>query len=287
MSVLVVGGIFREILDGDSTPRPRMGGSGLTAAIIAARLGAQTTLASYVGADDAEAVFALLDAAGVDRSAVSVLPGASGTFVFPASNISGHPWPIYRPAEAVPQGQPPSLVAADVALVFGMPDFDAVAAGWLDRVSDALLVWDRQGWMSRARDWRGAAQLAPRRKLYVANLDEACEEFAAPSADMAFARLPPEGFAAAIVKRGAEGCTVIEAESEAVGVAGFPVDVRSTIGSGDAFAGALTSGLEEGSALVEAARRANAAASAFLHAGGDPLAEGLVERVDLLLQRIN
>lgn len=280
MSVLVVGGIFREVLDADSTPRPRMGGSGLTAAIVAARLGAQTKLASYVGAEDAEAVFAMLDTANVDRVAIAVLPGASGTFVFPTKERAGQPWPMYRPAEAVPASLP-SAGSADVALIFGIPDIDAIQAGSLMLGADGLLVWDRQGFLSRARDWRGAAALEPRRKVYLANLDEAQEEFPASSAEETVAQLPPAGFAAAVVKCGAHGCIVIE--SERTNVPGFPVDVHSTIGSGDAFAGALAAGLDSGLKLASAARRANAAAAAFLEAG-DALAEGFVERVAELVE---
>lgn len=279
MSVLVVGGIFREVRDADSTPRPRMGGSGLTAAIVAARLGAQTKLASYVGTEDAEAVFAMLDTADVDRAAIAVLPGASGTFVFPTKESAEQPWPMYRPAEAVPASVP-SAGGADVALVFGIPDIDAIQAGWLKLDAAGVLVWDRQGFLSRARDWRGAAALEPRRKVYLANLGEAQEEFPASSAEETVAQLPPVGFTAAVVKRGARGCIVIE--SGHTDVSGFSVDARSTIGSGDAFAGALSAGLDAGLTLVDAARRANAAAAAFLVAG-DALVEGFVDRVEELL----
>ena len=279
MSVLVVGGIFREIRDADSTPRPRMGGSGLTAAIVASRLGAHTKLASYVGAEDSETVFAMLDTAHVDRAAIAVMPGASGTFVFPTKETAEHPWPMYRPAEAVPTG-PRTACRADVALVFGIPDLDAVHAGWLGLDHNDVLLWDRQGFLSRARDWRGAAALAPRRKLYLANLAEAREEFPAPSPEETLAHLPPPGFAAAIVKRGANGCMVIE--SDYIEVSGFPVEIGSTIGSGDAFAGALAAGIDAGLTLADAARQANAAAAAFLEAG-DALAEGFVERLAELI----
>jgi sugar/nucleoside kinase (ribokinase family) len=279
MTVLVVGGIFREILDGDASPRPRMGGSGLTAAIIAARLGAETLLASYVGEEDADAVHAMLDTAGVDRSAVAVLPGASGTFVFPAENRDDpRPWPMYRPADAVPR-EIPALATAEMILAFGLPDFDPIAEGWLDRIAkDSTLIWDQQGWMSRARDSHAATRLAPHFKLYLANLDEARQEFQAELVDTTLRSLPPPGYDAAVVKRGPEGCTVITADDRQIeSIPGFPLEVSSTIGSGDAFAGALAATLATDD-LVASARAANAVAAAFLLTGGDPLDPALLDR---------
>jgi ribokinase len=280
MKLLVVGGIFREILDGDASPKMRMGGSGLTAAIVAARLGAETSLASYVGDEDAGAVHAMLKAAGVEHSALAVLPGASGTFVFPTENPNDpRPWPMYRPAEAVPS-EIPELSNADVILAFGIPDFDPIAQGWLNQVPEgASLIWDQQGWMSRARDSRAAANLPPRSKLYLANLDEAREEFPAESVDATFDSLPPPGYHAAVVKRGAEGCTVITpgTRPQIESIPGFSLSVSSTIGSGDAFAGALAATLAT-SDVAAAARTANALAAAFLLCDGDPLDPVLLDR---------
>lgn len=280
MKLLVVGGIFREILDGDASPKTRMGGSGLTAAIVAARLGAETSLASYVGDEDADTVHAMLNAVGVEHSALAILPGASGTFVFPAENPNDpRPWPMYRPAEAVPSDIP-QLSNADMILVFGIPDFDPVAQGWLDRLpKHAGLIWDQQGWMSRARDSRAAANLPPRSKLYLANLDEARQEFPAESTDATLGSLPPAGYDAAVVKRGPHGCTVITpgARPRMVDIPGFSLSVSSTIGSGDAFAGALAATLAP-SDVVMAARTANAVAAAFLLCDGDPLDPALLDR---------
>ena len=279
MTVLIVGGIFREILAADTARRIRMGGSGLTAALVSARLGAKTTLASYVGDEDAATVFALLDTVVVDRSPVAVLPGASGTFLFPSEEDPMRPWPMYRPAEAVPEPSPLAL-RSDVSVVFGIPDFDAIDAGWLGLDGDDALLWDRQGFLSRARDWRSAAALAPAQKIYLANLTEAREEFPAASATESLALLPPAGFSAAVVKRGPEGCTVIEAGT--LDVPGFPVEDRPTIGSGDAFAGGLAAALDRGVGLVDAARQANAAAATFLETG-NALADHYVDRVNELV----
>lgn len=285
-SVTVIGGIFREILNGDTNPQPRLGGSGLTAAIIAARFGARTTLVSYVGDEDASATVAMLETAGVEHS-LAILPGASGTFVFPTEREAGaRPWPMYRPAEAVPESSP-AIPEADIYALFGMPDSDAVAAAWLDGLPvEATLLWDRQGWLSRARDCRAAGALPPQHKLYLANIDEALEEFPAENVPASLARLPPADYAAAVVKQGRHGCTVIDVstgERRAFRIDGFPLHVTSTIGSGDAFAGALVAGLAAGRPLEQAALLGNAAAAVLLGAGGDPLTDGLPEQARTLV----
>jgi sugar/nucleoside kinase (ribokinase family) len=236
---------------------------------------------SFVGDEDAATVAALLDAAGVDRSSIVVLPGASGTFVFPTQADDRHPWPMYRPAEAAPHTTAHPPVRADVVLVFGMPDFDALAAGWVAPGPQDVLVWDRQGFLSRTRDCRPAAALAPQRKIYLANLEEALEEFPAETTEETLTQLPPTGFAAAVIKRGPDGCLVID-RCNSIAVSGFPVDARSTIGSGDAFAGALAAGIDAGLALDEAAWRGNAAAAAFLEFD-DPIDARLPERAGALV----
>jgi ribokinase len=284
IDVVVIGGVFREVLDGDTNPRRRLGGSGLVAAIISARLGARTALTSFVGEEDVAAVEAMLDVATVDRSNLVTLPGASGTFVFPSQG--SRPWPMYRPAEAVPANLP-AIDLAHVYVVFGMPDLDPAASGWLDHLSkESTLLWDRQGWLSRARDHLRVAQLPPTHKVYIANEDEALADFNARTIEELLSSLPPLDFQWAVVKRGRDGCIVVERTADEDSVsseAGFPIDTSDTIGSGDAFAGALAAGIAAGASVREAASVANAAASSFLKLGCDPLASELPEAARTLV----
>lgn len=281
IDVLVVGGIYREVLDGDSTPRFRFGGSGLTAAIVAARSGVRTGLTSFVGEEDADSVFAMLQAADVDVRGVSILPGASGTFVFPTDGT--RPWPMYRPAEALPDNAP-QVSEAGVYVVFGMPDCDPVALGWLEHLQElAILIWDRQGWISRARNAQAVGELSPQHKIYVANRDEAIAEFSAQAWSELLDKLPPPKYQGAVIKRGKDGCTVVD-EKEATDIRGFPLEVASTVGSGDAFAGAFAAGLARGANIRQAALQGNAMASAFLIAAGDALNERLSENAQALLR---
>lgn len=269
MDVLVIGGIFREVLDADTAPRSRYGGSGLTASVAAARFGARVALGSYVGSEDEEAVRTELAAADVDADALITVAGASGTFLFPTREDHERPWPMYRPAEQVPS-QVPELPRAAVVVAFGIPDCDPVEMGWLGAGDgDATIVWDRQGWLSRARDSRAIVELHARTHIYLANEPEAIEDAGAGSFAEALGVQPPRGFETAFVKRGDAGVIVVERDGEGTTqthVPSFPVRATSTVGSGDIFAGVLAAHLAQGQPPTLAARWACAAAAVALRA---------------------
>jgi sugar/nucleoside kinase (ribokinase family) len=289
IDVLIVGGIHREVLDGDTEPKPRFGGSGLTASVAAARFGAKVALAGFVGSEDEIGVRAELRVAGVDDSAVITVPGASGTFVFPARQDSEHPWPMYRPAEAVPHSVPSAIPKSRVVVVFGLPDFDAIAAGWLTGLgSDTTLLWDRQGWLSRARDSTSAITLTPERKVYLANSNEAIEDAGVELEGDALAVQPPTGFQASVIKRGIHGVVVIERTRSGVSrtdVQSFPVRAHSTIGSGDVFAGVLGARLSQGDQLPVSVRWGCAGAAVSLASGSNLLGEDAFVRAESLAVR--
>lgn len=284
--VLVVGGIFREVLDADTNPRLRYGGSGLVASVAAARLGARVALGSYVGTEDAEAVRAELLLASVDDGWLAELPGASGTFLFPTATTPSAPWPQYRPAEAVPDTLP-MLPPAKVIVVFGIPDFDPVQVGWLDRAPSAsTLLWDRQGWLSRARDAAQAGRLPPRTKVYLANEQEALAESGSLSRDALVEAQPPAGFNASMIKAGAEGVTLVESIAEGTRrsfVPAFDIIPGSPIGSGDVFAGTVAAVLASGGDLDNAATVGCAVAAAALEAGSTLITPEHIARVQQLL----
>ena len=256
------------------------------AIVAAARFGAEAALVAPVGAEDEGLARDLLRSVRVDGSWLQVVSGASGTFVFPRALDDAQPWPLFRPMESdVDRPLSPALPQAQVYLVFGIPDFEPVAAGWLDAAPrEASMIWDRQGWLSRARDWTGL-DVPTERRLYLANLDEALAEFGVETADDLWPHLPPDGYESAVVKEGAAGCSVVTsaAPSTVVTIAGFPVRTASTIGSGDVFAGVLAAKLAERNELQPALRTANAASAAYLAADCDIFAEDLVRRVEALL----
>lgn len=289
IDVLIVGGIYREVLDGDTKPKPRYGGSGLTASVAAARFGAEVALAGFVGSEDEVGVRAELRVAGVDDSSVITVPGASGTFVFPTRQDGKHPWPMYRPAEAVPYSVPSAIPKAHVVVVFGLPDFDAIAAGWLAGLGPgATLLWDRQGWLSRAKDSTGAITLSPKRKVYLANSNEAIEDAGVEVEGDAFAAQPPTGFQASVIKRGIHGVVIIERTRSGISrtdVQSFPVKVHSAIGSGDVFAGVLSARLSQGDEIPTSVRWGCAGAAISLASGSNLLGEDAFVRAESLAVR--
>jgi ribokinase len=282
--VLVIGGIFREVLDGANGRTVRYGGSGLTAAVAASRLGAWVTLAGAVGREDAEAVDATLAEAGVE-AALIVTEGASGTFVFPEESDSRRPWPMYRPSEGTPHAKP-ALSSASIIVCFGVPDLDPIAEHWLDGVSADTLVWDKQGWLSRARDNDCVATVAAGRRIYLANMREAMDDADVSSPESALDIQPPAGFDASVIKDGDAGIVVIERHHGAPRpqrVPPFSVVAASTIGSGDVFAGALAASLADGSDLGTAARAGCAAAAVAIGRGNNLLQRGDHDRVAAML----
>lgn len=290
--VVVIGGVFREIGADPIQPRLEIAGSGLTASAISARLGARTALVASVGDEDAEVAKQVLARAGVDPSWLQMTPGASGTFVFPKELDDAHPWPMFRPAESAPKTHLAiDLPLANTYLLFGQPELDPVAEGWMNGTpADSIVLWDRQGWLSRARDWHTALDVPVLRRVYLANHNEAMAEFDVDTVDDLLASLPPKGFEAAIVKQGASGCVYQMRRDGRVKsklVPGFPVESASTIGSGDVFAGALAAKLAQLAELEDAIVTSNAMAAAFLAEKREILAPGLVRRAKSLVnQRI-
>ena len=286
MNVLVVGGIFREVLDADTSPRLRYGGSGLTASVAASRFGARVALASYVGSEDEEAVRAELQLAGVDDRAVLSVPGASGTFAFPTNEDQERPWPLYRPAESLPE-EVPNIPCADIVVAFGIPDCDPVRLGWLGSVEHyATMIWDRQGWLSKARDAKAVLEIKVRKRIYIANELEAFEDARVGSLDQAILVQPPHGFDVAVIKRGENGVIVVEAGESKPSptiVPAFSVSTSSTIGSGDVFAGAFAASLASGEAPVVASKWGCAAAAISLQANRNLLsAEACIQARELI-----
>ena len=270
MDVLVVGGIFREVFDTDAKPIVRYGGSGLTASVAAARFGVQTALASYVGTDDEEKVRTILEEAGVDGSAVVPIEGMCGVFAYPTGQGPGQPTPMYRPAEAVPTAIP-TLPESKVVLAFGIPDFDPLAEGWLDGLaSQTTVIWDRQGWLSRARDARRVLRLGASRRIYMANGDEAAVDAGTSSFEEVMAAQPPDGFGVAIIKLGETGVVVAERSTEGAiltNVPAYPVNTKCTVGTGDVFAGTLAARLALGDSVVAGARWGCITVAAALKSG--------------------
>ena len=271
----MIGGAFREVLRRNGARTIRYGGSGITASVAAARIGAQVAFAGYVGEEDEYAVRAELLAAGVNDSALMSLPGASGTFVYPSKLSSDRPWPMYRPAEAIPAHAPGHIPSAHVTVVFGIPDFDPLRSGWLSHTAGTeVLIWDRQGWLSRARDSSDILSQKASLKVYLANESEAIEETNTSDLEQLLLRMPPAGFQLAVIKRGRFGVIVISEsgkERSVEAIPAFVVRTSNSIGSGDVFAGAFAARLALGDSPTLASTWGCAAAAKALREGSNLL----------------
>jgi hypothetical protein len=280
--VLVIGPVVVEHLATRDGYRRELGGSGLTAALACAASGAETSLAGWVGSSEADEAIELLRAAAVDTSALAVLPGASGTFVVPDVIDASPPRPQYRPFETSPQTLArPALRFARLTLAFGTPDADPIAQGWLDAPGTETLVWDRQGWLSRARDARLAALVPAQQRVWVGNVDEARAESGATSDGTAFEAMPVPAFSTAIVKCGPWGVVVRTRDQGQIRetcVGAYPTPGRSSIGSGDAFAGAVAARMATGEDAETAAEWGCAVAATFVADPSNVVSAEVVER---------
>jgi sugar/nucleoside kinase (ribokinase family) len=152
--------------------------------------------------------------------------------------------------------------------------------------SDAVLIWDRQGWLSRARTWESVSHLAPREKVYLANLEEALDELSSESEEDLSTRIP-DSFDHAIIKKGMDGVLIVRRslQPKIDAFPAFPVDVPSSVGSGDVFAGALSAGRAEGKTIASSVQGATAAAAVYLANGLDLMYENLASDVDEKVSR--
>jgi sugar/nucleoside kinase (ribokinase family)/nucleoside 2-deoxyribosyltransferase len=280
--VVVIGGIFREQLPPADRPVRRIGGSGFVAALTAAALGAKVSLVSYVGEHDARAALAPLRRAGVDTSAVEILPGVSGIFSLTDLIDRSAPRPSYRPAEAVPS-LPPAVehvTKAPVVLAFGFPDFDPMT--WITAAvrPGGTLLWDRQGWLSRNINRLQLDELPVATRIYLANLEEMRAEANRERYVEALAEQPAAGFDAALIKCGRWGTVAITSANREL-VPAFLATPASVIGSGDCFAGAVAARLAQGDSLGQAAHVGAASASLFVERQSNTpspaLADGVAE----------
>lgn len=237
------------------------GGPAATAAVAAARLGAPTAFIGAVGDDDdGDAIIAGLDAEGVDTDGVVRVRGARSASSVVIVDTS-------RASRAIVHRPGPALVLADSAREL------VAAADWIHV--------DHAGWGAVHHWWQATA---PRPRLSI-DAGNPIEEFSPDGVDLfvptiaALRRRYGDGDPAALLGRAIdEGARAVVATDGAVGayalaehqpflhVPGLSGSVRSTLGAGDVYHGALLAGVVRGCSIAEA--MAEAGRAAFLSCRG-------------------
>jgi sulfofructose kinase len=256
------------------------GGTAANAALTAARLGARTAFAGYLGADIyGDQHLAELHAVAVDTQLVVRGPDAtpiSAIFVKPDGarsivNYSGGtsrltaadvPFTHLRPKAVLFDGHHPALAlaVADWAHSQGVAtvlDADAVNAGNVELVHRCQVVAASERF---ATEYTGARTV---------------EEGLAALA----ARAP-----SVIVTLGERGL-IWQRGDETGSLPAFPVDVVDTTGAGDTFHGALAAGLAQGMAWPDLLRFASAAGALCCTVHGARLGIPTAQEVAALLER--
>lgn len=231
------------------------GGPAATAAVAAARAGANTAFAGVLGTDEeGDRIIAGLEAEGVDTSAVIRDPGVkTGASVIIVSRATESRAIVTRPV-------PP------VSFPAGSRFFELLeSAAWVHT--------DHLGWNAVA----GTAAMnisvdagnpipsfSPRGiALYVPTIERLAVEYGADLSPAALlGKAVDDGASAVVATAGADGAWVLERGGEPVHVPATPAEIVSTLGAGDVYHGALLAAVAAGLPLVEAAAFAGRTAAA-------------------------
>jgi len=246
--------------------RPKFGGKGGNQAVAAARAGAKVRMAGAVGDDDFGAfLLARLDASGVERRHVKILPGVgSGMSVAISESAGDYAAVIVSGANL--RIDPPDLSPPDLWEGAGMLLLQ-------NEISEAINL-------AAARDAkrRGVPVLlnaAPARPLseafsalvdiLVVNAVEAEQICGLPVRDLASAAQAAARlgrcFPRVVVTAGGQGLAAGERNQPAITLPALPVRVVSAHGAGDVFVGTLAAASVNGQTFPEALRRANEGAA--------------------------
>lgn len=238
----------------------RFGGKGGNQAVAAARMGARVAMAGAVGTDGfAAPLLAGLDAAGVDRTRVAVVPGASGMSVavvlpdggYGAVIVSGANLALDAGSVAFPDGCRALLLQNEIPAPVNLTLARRARAAGLHVVLNAA--------PARGPD----AALFALLDLLVVNRGEAADILGLPEpgldAAAAVQALRAMGPRAVIATLGADG--LAGDDGAPFSQAAQRVEVISSHGAGDAFLGALCAEWLRGAALRDAARFGQAAAA--------------------------
>jgi sugar/nucleoside kinase (ribokinase family) len=247
-------------------------------AMALAALGSAVSVVSAVGGDDdGESIRADLAAAGVDISAVAVVPGSatalSVAIVRPDGERSfvshfGSPGAftaadIERHWASVEQSRAACLVG-----LFNLPGLDAESVqamlARLRRAGTTTVLdpgWDPAGWPPETL--RAVHRWLPETDLLLVNRDEAAAMTGTAGVEAAAAALVAAGSGTVVVKCGPDGSYAARL-GEQVHVGARRVTEVDAVGAGDTFNAGFLSAVFDGAGLNEALGHGNAAASVYI-----------------------
>jgi ribokinase len=256
----------------------RFGGKGGNQAVAAARMGARVAMAGRVGPDRFGAmILAALDHAGVDRSRVVEVPGASGMSVAIVDAAGDYGAVIVSGVNLDMRAEPPPPGTRIVLLQNEVPE--AVNLGVAGAAGGCRVI------LNAAPARLPPPALLARLDVLVVNRVEAAALAGTGDPAAAAAALRARGPATVIVTLGGDGLLAATAS----GVLHLPaprVRVASSHGAGDAFLGALAADLARDADLQEALAFAQGAAALTVATHPDDRATLTRDRVAAFLSAL-
>jgi ribokinase len=249
-----------------SAARLQPGGKGANQAVAAARLGASVRMAGCCGDDDfGRTLRSALEDAGVDASAVRVLPGVASGLALITVDAGGENSITVAPGANGLAGPPEAAASAAMpcdALILSAEIPVPVLAAALDRARAARVMTVLNLAPARAD---ASALLATGVDWLIVNAPEAGSilgrTLTGPAgAQGAAADLAREGAGHVVITLGRDGA-VLAGPDAALAVPGFSVPSVDSVGAGDAFVAALGVAVASGVMPPEAVRLACAVAA--------------------------
>ena len=291
-AVIVFGSLHYDVIvRGPARPRkgetiagqswqPKCGGKGGNQAVAVAEAGAHSAMVGAVADDDfGRTLLQNLDAAGVDRRFVRVIPGGSTGMSVAIFDGEGDYGAVIVSGTNLALGGPDVAAAAELfvpgsilVIQNEVPDSANVAAATAAKAAGGRVI------LNAAPARMPSEALAAQVDIIVVNAIEAELLAGVPVVEslegaLAAARILSRSYPIAVVTAGGEGVACVTASGEEIAIPAIKVKLVSTHGAGDAFIGALAASLSRGATLAEALASANRAAAELV---SRPLPEAAV-----------
>ncbi len=246
------------------------GGKGRNQAVQAAATGARVAMIGRVGQDNfAAPLLDSLDAAGVNRSEVAQDGTAGSGMSVAIVNASGDYGAVIVSGANLatpPDGVAPALArlggAAVLVLQNEVPEAVNLAAAQAARSNGARVILNAAPARPVGAALLGCVDVLVVNRVEAAQLSGLTVN-GPNSAIQAGLALQADG-RAVVVTLGGDGLVLLAPGAPAETIAAIPVDVTTTHGAGDCFAGTLAARLAQGDSLSVACHAANRAAARFV-----------------------